>query len=207
MLETLPLPLYNPFQPQKIPLQDGELLFVQKPFCPNDSHRYFNYLLTAIPWRQETIVLFGKRMQQPRLTAWYADEGKTYTYSGLKWDPQPWCNQLLEIKRKVEIASSTTFNSVLLNLYRNGNDSMGWHSDDEKELGANPVIASLSLGGSRKFQMRHKIRTAEAIKNIELQHGNLIIMRGATQQCWKHQIPKTKKIVEPRINLTFRNIV
>lgn len=206
MLQRLSTSLTNPYQPHNIPLKDGEMMLVQKAFCPKDCDRYFKYLLSAIPWRQESIVLFGKRMQQPRLTAWYADEEKPYTYSGLTWQSQPWNSLLLEIKHKVELAADTRFNSVLLNFYRNGNDSMGWHSDDEPALGRNPIIASVSFGGSRKFQLKHRLRTTEPTTTVLLEHGNLLVMKGATQHCWKHQIPKTKEAVEPRINLTFRNI-
>lgn len=197
---------HNPYELEKLNFKDGELFLLEKAFCPTDSERFYKYLLSAIPWRQENIVLFGKRREQPRLTAWYANEGKSYTYSGLKWHPEPWTNILLEIKTKVEKAAGQTFNSVLLNLYRNGNDSMGWHSDDEPELGKNPVIASVSFGATRKFLMRHRIRSSEATKTINLAHGNVLIMKGSTQQFWQHQVPKTKQAVEPRINLTFRNI-
>lgn len=199
--------LNNPYEPKALNVVDSELYLVEKTFCGTDADRYFKYLLSGIQWKQEDIVLFGKRMQQPRLTAWHADCGKSYTYSGLKWQPEAWNNLLLEIKNKVEIAAGQNFNSVLLNLYRNGNDSMGWHSDDEPELGRNPVIASLSLGGTRKFHLKHRIRSSVPNHTINLQHGNLLIMKGPTQHCWKHQIPKTKKAVEPRINLTFRNII
>lgn len=197
----------NPYKPIPLSIADAELYLVQKTFCPTDADRYFKYLLSAIKWKQENIVLFGKRMQQPRLTAWHADYGKNYKYSGLQWQPEPWNSLLLEIKDKVELVSGVKFNSVLLNLYRNGNDSMGWHSDDEPELGRNPAIASLSLGGTRNFQLKHRIRTSVPNQTVPLAHGNLLIMKGPTQHCWKHQIPKTKKVVEPRINLTFRNII
>ena len=150
--------------------------------------------------------MFGKRHQQHRLTAWFAEGNKTYTYSGLRCYPNPWNTVLLDIKEKIERLTFASYNSVLLNLYRNGNDSMGWHSDDEPELGKNPSIASVSLGATRTFQLKHRLRKEEPNISLALNHGSLLFMTGSTQHFWKHQIPKTRKHVEPRINLTFRNI-
>ncbi|MBT8142240.1 MAG: alpha-ketoglutarate-dependent dioxygenase AlkB [Gammaproteobacteria bacterium] len=166
----------------------------------------FDTLRDEIEWRHEKIRLFGKRVLQPRLTAWYGDPGTDYVYSGLKNTPKAWTPTLQAIKHKIEEYSKTRFNSVLLNLYRDGQDSMGWHQDNEPELGDNPVIASLSFGASRKFQMRHKFDKTLAKLDFELHSGSLLIMSGQTQQYWQHQLAKTKKAVGQRINLTFRTI-
>lgn len=153
-------------------------------------------------WRQESVQLFGKQVPMPRLTAWYGDKG--YSYSGLYNKPQPWLPVLLALKEQVEQASKQPYNSVLLNLYRSGQDSMGWHADDEPELGAQPSIASLSLGGDRRFSFKHRSRKDLKATSITLHHGSLLLMQGATQHHWLHHIPKTKHPVQPRINLTFR---
>ncbi|MEM6767799.1 MAG: alpha-ketoglutarate-dependent dioxygenase AlkB [Bacteroidota bacterium] len=164
-------------------------------------------LLASIPWKQEYIHLFGKKVAQPRLTAWHGEPEASYTYSGLKLPPQPWTPELLSLKKKVADFCKAQFNSVLINLYREGADSMGWHSDDEKELGQQPVIASISLGAERRFQFKHKYRKEIPLISFSLKSGSLFVMKGLTQQYWKHQVPKTKKLVEPRLNLTFRYIV
>ena len=162
-------------------------------------------LLKEVPWQQQNIKLFGKEIPQPRLTAFYAEKGISYTYSGLQLTPHTFSTELLELKQKTEKLSGLDFNTCLANLYRHGNDSMGWHADDEKVLGQNPVIASISLGGIRKFQFKHKTNK-DLKESIELQHGSLLIMKGQMQHFWKHQLPKTRKEVAPRINLTFRKI-
>jgi alkylated DNA repair dioxygenase AlkB len=150
--------------------------------------------------------MFGKLLAQPRLTAWYGSAGTNYSYSGLNLVPEPFSKELLTLKAKIEQVGSTQFNSVLLNLYRNENDSMGWHADDEKELGINPIIASLSLGQTRKFQVKHKL-TKNLNLNLLLTHGSLLLMRGEMQHYWQHAIPKSKNSCDQRINLTFRNIL
>ena len=160
-------------------------------------------LVGETDWRQETVTVFGKRHLQPRLTAWYGD--RRYAYSGLVLDPQPWTPLLSQVKAAVEAASGHRFNSVLLNYYRDGRDSMGMHSDDEPELGPNPVIASLSLGEERPLTLRHK-RTGETRKFV-LPSGSLLVMSGATQHHWLHGINKSACKMGPRLNLTFRNIV
>jgi alkylated DNA repair dioxygenase AlkB len=148
--------------------------------------------------------MYGKELLFPRLTAWYGDNDKSYTFSGITLRPNDWTEELFEIKNAIEKETIDKFNSVLLNLYRSGNDSISWHTDAEKELGINPVIASVSFGDVRKFQLKHK-ETKEKIE-ILLTHGSLLIMQGELQHFWKHQIPKTKKTVKERINLTFRII-
>jgi alkylated DNA repair dioxygenase AlkB len=148
--------------------------------------------------------MYGKEVLFPRLTAWYGDSDRPYSFSGITLNPLPWTEELLKIKKKIETKTSAIFNSVLLNKYRDGSDSISWHTDDEKELGKNPIIASVTFGGTRNFQLRHR-DTGEKI-NLELSHGSLLIMQGELQHFWRHQIPKTKKQVDPRINLTFRVI-
>src|SRR5207248_11693297 len=146
-------------------------------------------------WRQETLKLYGKNIDVPRLIAWYGDEGTRYIYSGIKNVPLPWTPALREVKRAVEPPSGVVFNSVLLNCYRTGKDSVSWHADDEPEFGEQPVIASVSFGGTRTFQLRHKKRK-ELKASVELTHGSLLIMRGGTQMNLLQQIPKTEKPVE-----------
>lgn len=167
----------------------------------------FQSLRQEIEWKHESIKLFGRHVLQPRLTAWYGDEGTEYSYSGLMNIPLLWTETLLEIKRRIEAISNAEFNSVLCNLYRNGQDSMGWHQDNEPELGIEPVIASVSFGASRRFQMRHKFDRSQDKLNVELHDGSVFIMSGETQKYWQHQVPKTKKDVGERINLTFRKII
>ena len=166
---------------------------------------WFQSCLHDLNWETGFIKIFGKTHQIPRLQSWYADDDIEYTYSGKKLQRHNWNNLLLEIKEKIENITSFKFNSVLANLYRDGNDSMGLHSDDEKELGKNPVIASLSLGESRKIYFKHKNKKLNLI--IPQTSGQLLVMHGKTQEYWKHEIKKTKKIKKPRINLTFRNII
>lgn len=189
-----------------ISIPDTELMFYPSYFSQQESDIILENLLTEINWRQDKIKLYGKEMNIPRLTAWYGDEGKSYTYSHITMNPIPWTPVLLSIKQRVEEIANISFNSVLINLYRYGQDSMGWHSDDEPELGKNPIIASVSFGSTRKFQLRHRFNKTLKKVEINLTHGSLLMMQGKTQECWQHQIPKTAKFVNPRINLTFRII-
>ncbi|WP_417887380.1 alpha-ketoglutarate-dependent dioxygenase AlkB family protein [Zunongwangia sp.] len=164
----------------------------------------FQKLYSETNWIQEPIKIFGKEMMQPRLTYLFGE--KSYSYSNIKMEPHPFPEKLSELKTKIEAITHTKFNICLANLYRTGQDSMGWHSDDEKELGKNPIIASISLGGERVFHLQHKTKK-ELKQKIVLAHGSLLIMKGETQHFWKHQLPKTKKKISPRINLTFRKII
>ena len=173
----------------------------------NEIQSDYAALRKAIDWKHQKIRLFGRWVLQPRLSAWYGDEGTDYAYSGLLNRPLPWNRQLLMIKQQVEEICNCDFNSVLLNLYRHGQDSMGWHQDNETELGERPTIASVSFGESRHFQMRHKFDKSVSRINVQLQDGSVLIMSGETQKYWQHQIPKTKKQVGERINLTFRKII
>jgi len=189
--------------PEILDLPDGDVAFYPAFFTGADADRQLQELRDTTAWRQESIKLYGKPVDIPRLTAWYGDGGAGYIYSGITNVPLPWTPTLLEVKQAVERPSGVVFNSVLLNRYRTGKDSVAWHSDDEKEFGENPVIASVSFGDTRTFQFRHK-RRKDLKASVELTHGSLLIMRGATQHNWMHQIPKTTRDVGERINLTFR---
>ena len=186
-------------------LPDAELEYFPNFLNKEKADLLLQKLLKEVPWQQQNIKLFGKEIPQPRLTAFYAEQGISYTYSGLQLQPNNFSTELWELKQKTQELSGYDFNTCLANLYRHGNDSMGWHADDEKVLGKNPVIASISLGGIRRFQFKHKTNK-DLKESIELQHGSLLIMKGSMQHFWKHQLPKTKKEVAPRINLTFRKI-
>jgi len=172
---------------------------------PAEAQRFYVELRHSIAWRQDSIRIFGKYVKQPRLTALYGDSGKSYSYSGIRMDPNPFTQPLTHLRHKVEKFVQARFSSCLLNLYRDGNDSNGWHADDEKELGSQPLIASLSLGATRSFQLKH--RKMKGLRHrMPLQAGSLLVMKGATQENWLHQVPKTRKPVGERINLTFRQI-
>lgn len=190
---------------EKLTFPEAELLLAPQFLELKDADALFDYFQKHIAWEQLEIKIFGKLLPQPRLSAFYASQGVNYAYSGLKLKPRPFDKNLEALKTRIEEATGYNFNSCLANLYRDGKDSMGWHADDEKELGKNSVIASLSLGAVRNFQMKHKTR---ALKHkIDLQHGSLLIMQGEMQHYWKHQLPKTARDIGPRINLTFRNII
>ncbi|QOG88677.1 alpha-ketoglutarate-dependent dioxygenase AlkB [Flavobacterium columnare] len=186
-------------------LPDAELIYYPAFFSLEQANDFFQKLQSEIPWQQDKITVYGKEHLQPRLTALFGNEGKPYGYSNIVMNPHQWTPLLTHIKDEVERVCDTYFTTVLLNNYRNGQDSMGWHADNEKELGRNPVIASVSFGAERNFQLKHNtIETAK--QNMNLEHGSLLIMKGSTQHFWKHQIPKTQKNIGSRINLTFRVI-
>ena len=190
---------------EEIPIRDGILRFYPFLFSPKESEVFFTQLKENVKWKQEEIRIHGKIIPIPRLTAWFGDAGKTYMYSGITVEPEPWTPTLLEIKRKIEEVSNVTFNSVLLNYYRNERDSVSWHSDDEPELNKNPIIGSVSFGDVRTFQLKHK--TDKTLKiNKDLPDGSYLEMAGSTQHHWLHQIPKRTRKIGPRINLTFRII-
>ena len=184
---------------------DGEVFLYENFLTEKSAFEWYKLLDKNIAWKQEGMKMYGKYLDFPRLTAWYGDDGKLYKYSGLVNHPLPFTKELLEIKQAVEHKTGELFNAALLNLYRSGNDSMGWHSDDEKELGINPILASLSFGANRKFQFKHKISKEK--RNIFLPNNSLLMMQGTTQHFWQHQIPKTAQQLKPRINITFRKIV
>lgn len=186
-------------------LPDADITYFPSFFDKEKADLLLEKLQTEIPWQQDTITVYGKNHLQPRLTALFGNEGKPYGYANIVMHPHPWNALLTHIKEEIEAVTKVAFTTVLLNYYRNGRDSNGWHSDNEKELGRNPIIASLSFGEERMFQLKHN-QIANAKQNILLQHGSLLVMQGPTQHFWKHQIPKTQKEIGGRINLTFRII-
>lgn len=186
--------------------QDGELYYLPSFFSSSEVAQYGEVLTAKITWSQQPIQIFGKRVLQPRLTAWCADPGVDIRYSGITYQPQAWLPCLLEIKARIQAELSHAFNGVLLNYYRDGQDSMGWHRDNERYLGPEPVIASISFGAVRTFKMRHRAGIASPL-SLDLASGSLLIMRGKTQEYWEHSLPKRKRIGDSRINLTFRYIV
>jgi len=191
---------------EKFILEDGEVWYMPNFMPLSVANNYFKKLLETINWKQEQIKMYGKVHDVPRKTAWYGYEGFSYKYSGILCDPDPWTEELLEIKKVIEhFIPTENFNSVLLNHYRDGNDKVGWHADDEAGLGINPTIASVSLGATRRFDLKHKTKSNQKLQ-LELPTGSLVIMIGALQHHWLHQIPVQKKIYQPRINLTFRTI-
>ena len=184
--------------------RDGRLTFHPYFLDVDEADFYFEKLLQQIKWEQYEIQLFGKKIAQPRLTAWHGVHQAAYSYSGISLIPLPFTSELLSIKQKIESFTGYTFNSVLLNLYRNNQDSMGWHSDDEKELDQAAPIASVSFGGERKFAFKHKSDRTSV--SLTLANGSVLLMHTPTQQFWQHSLTKTKRAVAPRINLTFRAI-
>jgi alkylated DNA repair dioxygenase AlkB len=191
--------------PLNLTLKDADITYYPHFFNLLEANILFRNLIQQICWKQEHIKVYGKTYLQPRLTAFYANNKKSYSYSNLKMQPHPFEGDMLAIKNKIESKLNIEFTSCLANLYRDGNDSNGWHADNEKELGEDPVIASLSFGAERVFQLKHKFN--KTLKtNLTLQHGSLLLMQGKTQTNWLHQVPKTKKRIGNRINLTFRII-
>ena len=189
----------------EIDIPDAEVFLYPSLLSNQEADQLFDSLKTSIIWEKHKIKLYGRVHDVPRLTAWYGDPNKSYEYSGIKLKTRLWNAALLIIREKIETISKTKYNSVLLNLYRSGSDSVLWHSDDEPELGKNPVIGSLSLGEAREFQMKHKY-DRDLKKNFLLKHGSFLLMKGKTQHNWLHQIPKRKNLKGERINLTFRTI-
>lgn len=186
-------------------MPNAEIEYHPHCFDEEQSNTLFQQLLSDIPWQQDDITVFGTTHPQPRLTALFGNEGKPYSYSNIVMQPHKWNPMLMFIKNEIEAICDVNFTTVLLNLYRDGKDSNGWHADNEKELGTNPTIASVSFGAERAFHLQHNSIKEEKIK-LTLEHGSLLIMKGETQHFWKHQIPKTAKPIGPRINLTFRVI-
>jgi alkylated DNA repair dioxygenase AlkB len=189
---------------QKIQLEEGNLLYFPGFLTESESNHYFELFKNNIAFQQHELKLFGKTYNTPRLESFHSKENRSYTYSGNKLDSKPFTENLDLLCKRIEQATSSNFNCVLINLYRNGQDSNGWHADNEKELGPNPVIASLSLGASRRFDLKHN-QTDEKFL-IDLHAGDLLWMDERIQNVYKHQIAKTKKVHESRINLTFRFI-
>ena len=186
-------------------LPDAELVYIPNFINQQKADSYFKHLKSNVNWQQDDITIFGKTYKQPRLTALYAENKASYSYSNITMFPRPFIPELLDLKQDLEEEAQHKFTTVLINLYRDGNDSNGWHADNEKELGKNPIIASLSLGEARPFHFKHRELKEERYKLL-LEHGSLLIMKGAMQHHWLHQIAKTRKMIGERINLTFRNI-
>lgn len=184
-------------------LPDADLTYIPGWITPPTSQEWLDAIVHETAWEQPTIKLYGREHPVPRLTAWYGDPDAAYRYSGIEHVPLAWTPLLAEIRFRIEETVGQRLNGVLLNLYRTGQDSMGWHSDDEAVLGRNPLIASLSLGGERRFDLRRRDRQGET-HSLPLTDGSLLVMRGATQHYWQHQVAKTRKACAPRLNLTFR---
>jgi alkylated DNA repair dioxygenase AlkB len=188
-------------------MQDAEVYYLRLLPLAQAPDVVMRQLIEEVPWRAENVVVWGRTYPQPRLSAWYGDSGKNYRYSGILLKPLPWTPGLLDIKSRVEAATRTNFNSVLLNYYRDHRDSMGLHSDDEPELGKQPILASLSLGEERIFILKHRRDKTLKPVRLKLASSGLLLMKGETQRYWKHGIDKEARPCGPRVNLTFRRIV
>jgi alkylated DNA repair dioxygenase AlkB len=196
--------LFNEDRVRNILHKDGTVNYYGKILASKEANQYFDLLMQNILWENDEVIIFGKHIVTKRKAAWYGDSDYLYTYSNTTKKALAWTKELSELKQVVEEIVGAKFNSCLLNLYHNGNEGMGWHSDDEKSLGKNNTIASLSLGAERKFSFKHK--QTKQIVSLVLEHGSLLIMKGATQANWLHSLLKSKNITLPRINLTFRTI-
>ena len=196
--------LLSDFEIERLPLPDADLLFWRQVDLGRPYDSFLQELIESTDWRQEEITVYGKPYLQPRLSAWHGD--LSYSYSGIRLEPLPWTPTLLDLKACVEALTENQFNSVLLNYYRDQNDSMGMHSDDERELGSQPAIASLSLGEERTFLLKHKTRKNLKTVKLALPPGSLLLMQGDTQRYWRHGINKERRPCGPRVNLTFRAI-
>jgi alkylated DNA repair dioxygenase AlkB len=185
--------------------QDGQVFYYGAIFNLELADEYLENLFSTIPWKNDEAIMYGKHITTARKVAWVGDANYHYTYSGTTKEATPWTPLLLDLKSKVEELSNTTFNSCLLNLYHNGSEGMGWHSDDEESLGKNTTIASVSLGAVRKFAFKHK-STRESL-SLMMEHGSLMVMKGETQTFWEHCLLKSTRVVDPRVNLTFRTIM
>ena len=190
-----------------IPIPDGELVYLPG-FVPRTAADRLLAELLALPdWQQLRLRLFGREVDAPRLTAWYGDPGARYGYSGIVHEPRPWPLVLAALRARLRDELALDLNGVLANQYRDGRDSMGWHSDDEPELGPRPVVASVSLGAERRFRLRHRTRKELAPLDLTLEHGSLLVMRGETQHQWEHSLPRSARCREARVNLTFRPVI
>jgi alkylated DNA repair dioxygenase AlkB len=197
--------LFNDSSNSNILPYDGEVIYLGKIIPNQQANFYFDSLLNTIEWKNDAVIMFDKHIVTARKIAWYGDKELIYTYSGTTKKALLWTKELLQLKKIVEDRIGQTFNSCLLNLYHNGSEGLGWHSDNERYLGSNPAIASFSFGADRKFSFKHK-KTKQTV-SIILEHGSLLIMKGETQKNWLHKLPPTTKVSCPRINLTFRSIV
>lgn len=189
-----------------LPLIDADVRFDADAIPAARAERLFGELRDQISWRRHRLKLFGRELDAPRLSSWIGDRDAAYTYSRVRFEPQPWPPVVAALRDELALRLGVRFNGVLANCYRDGQDSMGWHSDDERELGADPVIASLSFGATRRFRLQHRARAEKPVA-IELGAGSLLVMAGATQRNYRHDLPKTARAVGERINLTFRRIL
>lgn len=188
---------------QAIDAPDAQIALLHGFLDPSTASSLLALLLAEVQWRSDTIEVFGRRHPLPRLHQWYGEPGKVYTWSGIRMEPLPWSKAVMEVRRRVELATGVRFDAVLVNLYRDGDDTVGWHADDEPELGVAPVIASVSLGAERDFVLRHRDPAVGRVC-LRLPHGSLLWMAGETQACWQHALPRRRRVREPRVNLTFR---
>ncbi|WP_179415762.1 alpha-ketoglutarate-dependent dioxygenase AlkB family protein [Mucilaginibacter sp. E4BP6] len=184
---------------------DGLVIYYGKLTTDDEADSYLKTLLETIEWKNDEAIIFGRHITTKRKVAWYGDDGYSYKYSGTTKQALSWTPELLELKKLTEQITGEVFNSCLLNLYHDGNEGMAWHSDDEKSLGKDSAIASLSFGAERKFSLKHRI--SKETHSVLLENGSLLIMKGATQSNWLHSLPKSKRIAEPRVNLTFRRMI
>jgi alkylated DNA repair dioxygenase AlkB len=191
----------------RLEIEDGVFEYWPGFLDPEEASSYFAALQSRIDWHTPRVFVCGRWIDSPRQSAWYGDRGAVYRYSGTLNEPIPWLPELKTLRERLNHFCKNQFNSTLANHYRSGNDSMGWHSDDEKELGPDPVIASISLGGARRFLLRHRRRQDLPTHEIMLENGSLLVMRTGSQGTWRHSIPKTRRAVAPRINLTYRHIM
>jgi len=195
----------NPDTYIEIEIEDGQVIYYESFFEPDEADKLFKKFRDEIDWKQDHINMFGNEIPLPRKTAWYGDQGKSYIYSGIKNEPSEWTNTLLDVKERVESKCDNSFNSLLMNKYKDGKDKLSWHADDEPELDPTCSIASISFGSERDFAIKHKTKT-EQKKKFPLHHGSLLIMKPPMQQFWLHQVPPRPNINQVRINLTFRYI-
>lgn len=191
---------------EHIPLEEGDLRYWPTFLSLLENETLFDALRSSLPWSRHRVKLGARSIPSPRLSSWHGDSGVAYTYSGETYTATGWTSELLALRKKVEIVTTHSFNSVLANLYRDGGDSMGWHADRERELGEAPVIASVSLGAYRKFMLKHRKRNEIPRVELWLKPGSLLLMEPPTQTHWRHALPKTKLPVGPRLNLTFRHV-
>ena len=190
-----------------LPIEDGQLHYFANALNESEADTLMPHCLTDLPWRQDHIRIAGKSIPIPRLQCWLGTPDAHYSYSNIALRPQPWPEFLLKIKARVETLCAHSFNSALVNYYRDGADSVDWHSDDEQELGEDPIIVSLSLGASRVFELKHRYKKRLPTLKTSLSHGSVLIMKGSTQQNWRHRVAKVKGLDEARVNLTFRHIL
>ena len=195
----------SPLHAGSIELPQAELLYLPHWVDGLTADRWLQALIAETPWTQPQVRIYGRSFAVPRLVAWYGDAQADYRYSGLVHEPLPWTPLLAELRQRVEQQVGESLNGVLLNLYRDGQDAMGWHSDDEPELGPEPLVVSLNLGATRRFDLR-RTGSSRIAHSLDLEHGSLLVMSGPTQHHWQHQIARTRKVLTPRLNLTFRQI-